>query len=82
VLKADPATRVCLICYISPIALTIQQVVEIIDKDSMHGTHIGDMRLKNDTPHRIHDGDLILFGAEVSRGEGMQLCRFPSGKLC
>lgn len=36
----------------------------------MHGTHIAGRRLRGGVTESLYEGDNILFGAEVARGDG------------
>lgn len=42
----------------------------IIDKDSMHGTQVNGKRLERFKPMSLRSGDLVEFGARVTRGLG------------
>lgn len=36
----------------------------------MHGTHVAGRRLRSGITERVYEGDKIMFGAEVARGDG------------
>lgn len=42
----------------------------IVDRGSMHGTTVNDVRLVPFEPHTLHTGDIIKFGDQVIRGAG------------
>ena len=46
------------------------KTLTIEDVGSMHGTYLDDVKLSKFQPQVVHDGDAIVFGAEVSRGPG------------
>lgn len=37
---------------------------------SMHGTFVNDKRIASDQNHTIQNGDVVTFGAAVTRGDG------------
>lgn len=43
----------------------------IIDRGSMHGTTVNNVRLVPFEPHTLHNGDVIKFGDQVTRGAGV-----------
>lgn len=49
------------------------KTLTIEDVGSMHGTYLDDVKLSKFQPQVVHDGDAIVFGAEVSRGPGKKL---------
>lgn len=51
--------------------------VFITDKGSMHGTMVNGNKLEPQKPHRLSNGDLLQFGANVTR-ENRALNRNPS----
>ncbi|PVH93191.1 hypothetical protein DM02DRAFT_733272 [Periconia macrospinosa] len=43
--------------------------VQITDSASMHGTMVNGVKLKPHRPRKLNDGDLLQFGADVTRNE-------------
>jgi pSer/pThr/pTyr-binding forkhead associated (FHA) protein len=49
----------------------------IIDHNSMHGTRLNEVMITPNKHHRLQEGDIIMFGAEVRRGpETFPACKF------
>jgi FHA domain len=82
VLKADPDTRVCQASSLHLARADFPQSVFIEDVGSMHGTYVGDRRIRSHERHPLHYDNLVKFGNEVTRGPGTYPENDEAAPLC
>jgi FHA domain len=82
VLKADPDTRVCQASSLHLARADFPQSVFIEDVGSMHGTYVGDRRIRSHERHPLHYDNLVKFGNEVTRGPGTYPENGEAAPLC
>lgn len=74
ILRADPVTRVrpySAFMLKAGTRLIDNQEFTVEDTGSMHGTQCNGNRLRPKAPELIFDHDMLVFGADVTRGSGM-----------